>query len=285
MTILLIFVLYSNYRFIERVAMTARIKYNAAGVPTITLPANREEAMRLGTHAYFTGKVCSHGHTYHRYTASGACARCVSAIQKKKPRTVKEEARAKTLAKWNASPKAYDMKLRWKLTDPKWAWAVSAAGGMRARSAAKGLPCDVDKAYVYAILTDNCPVFGTPFVFIGAGKVCNDSPTVDKIDPARGYVRGNIVIISQRANAIKSNATWKQIRRVADWLRTFVPADPSAEEVAAVSAARSKYAESDEGRQSRAIGIERLTKHNTGRKLPESQRKNISAAIKLARAA
>lgn len=264
--------------------MTARIKYNAAGVPTITLPANREEARRTGSHAYFTGKVCTHGHAYHRYTVSGICARCASELQQKKPRTVTEEARAKTMAKWNAGTRAYAMKLRWKLADAKWAWAVSAAGGMRARSAAKGIPCDVDKEYVYAILTDTCPVFGTPFVFVGAGKAGNDSPTVDKLDPAKGYVRGNIVVISQRANAIKSNATWKQIRRVADWLRGFVPAKPSIEEAAAVAAKRVKYAESEAGQQSRAIGIARLTEHNTGRKLPESQRKNIAAAAKLARA-
>lgn len=265
--------------------MTIRIKYNTASVPTTTLPANREEARRTGSHAYFTGKPCTYGHTYHRYTASGACARCASTLQKKKPRTVKEEARAKTLVKWNAGTRAHEMKLRWKLADAKWAWAVSAAGGMRSRSAIKGFPCDVDKEYVYAILTDTCPVFGTPFVFAGAGRANNDSPTVDKLDPAKGYVRGNIVVISQRANAIKSNATWKQIRRVADWLRGVVPANPSKEETAAIATTRTKYAESEEGARSRAVGVVRLTEHNTGRSLSESHRKNIAAAVRLARAA
>lgn len=38
----------------------------------------RQQAMAAGKSKYFTGKACSHGHISERYTASGACAACVS---------------------------------------------------------------------------------------------------------------------------------------------------------------------------------------------------------------
>ena len=44
------------------------------------------------------------------------------------------------------------------------------------------------------------------------------SPTLDRIVPSLGYVPGNVVVISHKANSIKSNATAAEIRAVADWL-------------------------------------------------------------------
>jgi hypothetical protein len=37
--------------------------------------------------------------------------------------------------------------------------------------------------------------------------------------PAKGYVKGNVAVISTRANRIKSNATYKEIQMVADWVK------------------------------------------------------------------
>lgn len=39
---------------------------------------NRSDALKTGDTQYFTGKPCKYGHLSHRYTASGACAQCVS---------------------------------------------------------------------------------------------------------------------------------------------------------------------------------------------------------------
>ncbi len=46
-----------------------------------------------------------------------------------------------------------------------------------------------------------------------------DSPSVDKLIPALGYVKGNVAVISRRANQIKSDCTsGDELRQVADWL-------------------------------------------------------------------
>jgi hypothetical protein len=57
-----------------------------------------------------------------------------------------------------------------------------------------------------------CPVF--PWIelsfSIGSGKQ-DCSPSLDRIDNTRGYVKDNVRIISLRANALKSDATDKEL--------------------------------------------------------------------------
>ena len=45
------------------------------------------------------------------------------------------------------------------------------------------------------------------------------SPSVDRIDPSGGYVRGNVIWISWLANCIKSSATPKQIVAVGEFYK------------------------------------------------------------------
>ena len=47
-----------------------------------------------------------------------------------------------------------------------------------------------------------CPVLGIPLTAPGNG-LGDNSPTIDRLDPRRGYVPGNVVIISMRANRFK----------------------------------------------------------------------------------
>lgn len=63
-----------------------------------------------------------------------------------------------------------------------------------------------------------CPVLKKAFTF-GAARSTPLSPSLDRIDPRKGYVRGNIVVISLRANQIKSDASYADVLAVARWLR------------------------------------------------------------------
>jgi len=50
------------------------------------------------------------------------------------------------------------------------------------------------------------------------GKVGDDSPTLDRFDPAQGYVAGNVSVISSRANRMKSNADTVEVRALLRWM-------------------------------------------------------------------
>jgi len=202
----------------------ARITYTPEGTPTIPLPSVRGVARALGAKAYFTGAPCKYGHTAHRYAATGQCSACAAIsvadrLKKNGPPTIDPVKRSASLKKWNASSNAYKAKQKWKEQNPKWAWVVSAVGGARARAKRAGLPFDLTNEYMYERTPDACPVFGTPFVFLGMGCISDSSPSLDKLVPVLGYVQGNVAVISNKANAIKSAATWKEIQMVAYWLR------------------------------------------------------------------
>lgn len=84
-----------------------------------------------------------------------------------------------------------------------------------------GIPCGFTNAaelasYVISMVPDKCPVFGVPFVERGNG-FDNFSPSIDKIDPSLGYVRGNIQVISMLANCMKRNASPEQLKQFALW--------------------------------------------------------------------
>ena len=63
-----------------------------------------------------------------------------------------------------------------------------------------------------------CPVLGVDMEISKLGSKNNDlTPSIDRIDPKKGYVKDNIIVVSMRANRIKTDATVDEIRRVADF--------------------------------------------------------------------
>ena len=85
----------------------------------------------------------------------------------------------------------------------------------RVRAKKNGLPFTITREDV--IIPDVCPVFG---IKLERGSVKNreSSPSLDKLIPELGYVRGNIAVISWLANNIKNRGTAEQHRRIADWM-------------------------------------------------------------------
>lgn len=84
----------------------------------------------------------------------------------------------------------------------------------RARARARVLPFDLTIDDI--TLPAHCPVLGIP-IAVGHGKLSNNSPTLDRIVPQLGYVRGNVAVISYKANAIKRDASPEELQRVATW--------------------------------------------------------------------
>ena len=93
----------------------------------------------------------------------------------------------------------------------------------RARRRAKdnGLPFDLDLDYLMTLPSDTCPVFGIALAWCAGTKIRDDNaPSLDKIDPALGYVVGNVAWLSWRANRIKNDGTALEHEKIAQWIRT-----------------------------------------------------------------
>lgn len=105
---------------------------------------------------------------------------------------------------------------RWQDENPIRYWASRTMNRVRSRG-----NIDLTLNYLESIYPQDgmCPVFKLPFI-IRAGKKGHvpQSPSLDKIIPDLGYRIGNVAVISARANSIKNNANFVELRRVADWL-------------------------------------------------------------------
>lgn len=65
---------------------------------------------------------------------------------------------------------------------------------------------------------ERCPILDLELDFSEKGKRNDFSPSIDKIIPEKGYVPGNVAIISWRANRIKNNGTADEHQKIANWI-------------------------------------------------------------------
>lgn len=91
----------------------------------------------------------------------------------------------------------------------------------RAKVRAKQLGLPFDLILDDIVVPSFCPVLGIA-IEVQTGKPSDNSPELDKIIPELGYVRGNIIVISRKANRIKTNATIDEIRMVADFYSSLI---------------------------------------------------------------
>ena len=99
---------------------------------------------------------------------------------------------------------------------------------------------DLDHEYILSIDTDVCPLLNIPIQWnsgqgTGTGVRTPPAPnskSFDRINPHIGYERGNIQIVSHRANCLKSDATideWKTIYE--NWNRILTTQDEIIDEI------------------------------------------------------
>ena len=96
---------------------------------------------------------------------------------------------------------------------------VTAKCAAQRRAKCKGIPFDIDVDYLLSIfpLDRKCPALGIELKWGEDDR--GTSPSLDRAEPSKGYVRGNVRWLSQLANQIKTNATIAEICAVADFLR------------------------------------------------------------------
>ena len=93
----------------------------------------------------------------------------------------------------------------------------------RAKDRASKSNAPFDIAIEDIVTPTHCPYLGIP-LFKGDKKQTHNSPSLDRINPEKGYVKGNVEVISNKANAMKYNATPDELVKFAqEILRRYVP--------------------------------------------------------------
>ena len=101
---------------------------------------------------------------------------------------------------------------------------------IKIRAKRKNIPFKISQEYLKNLLLNapkKCPALGIKMTISAAhpnaSRIKSDSsPSVDRIIPEKGYVEGNLVVVSDLANKIKTDATPDQIRKVADYYKKLM---------------------------------------------------------------
>jgi hypothetical protein len=66
-----------------------------------------------------------------------------------------------------------------------------------------------------------CPILGLELrMNVGGVGATNASPTIDRIDSSKGYIPGNVEVISFRANSLKGDATIEELEKIVTYLKS-----------------------------------------------------------------
>lgn len=91
----------------------------------------------------------------------------------------------------------------------------------RKRATKQNIPFNIDRSDV--VVTELCPIFKTKL----ETKHPLNGPSLDRVVPELGYVKGNVVVISRAANTIKSFGTAQEHRLIAEFMENHIIRPPS----------------------------------------------------------
>jgi len=86
------------------------------------------------------------------------------------------------------------------------------------RARTKNLPINITIDDI--VVPEFCPILKIK-IEKSSGRAKANSPSLDRIIPSLGYVKGNIQVISNKANSMKNDATPEQLLNFASWIIEF----------------------------------------------------------------
>lgn len=195
----------------------------------------KKEAKEKGLKRYFTGKPCKHGHVAERHVGTGGCIPCRLAFEKTSQSRHKyttsdkgQESRNKSQEKYNLTDKARARGQRWRSKNPEKLKENYLKlkrenperlilATVKSRAKDRNLEFNLDIGDI--IIPDFCPILKIP-LFVGDTKHCDNSPSLDRSDSSKGYIKGNVEIISYRANMLKNNGSLEEFEMLVSYLKS-----------------------------------------------------------------
>lgn len=110
---------------------------------------------------------------------------------------------------------------------PKWndqEWRKSAIyAAMREKFKNKKAHCykyEFSISFGDLVFPTHCPILGIELDYFSQDGRQENSPSFDRIDPLKGYIKGNVAVISWRANRIKNDGTAEEHEKIAKFMRS-----------------------------------------------------------------
>jgi|APCry1669189440_1035222.scaffolds.fasta_scaffold17672_2 hypothetical protein len=155
---------------------------------------------------------CKKCGTFEKYSSNNHCVFCLKEKQKNQGNKYAKKYRQTHKDELNIKSKAEYDRFGKKFIYLMWSRA-------KKRAEEKDLPFDIEVSDI--IIPDVCPVLGIKFSVSKNGKGPGDtSPSLDRIDGNLGYTKGNIKVISFKANRIKSDANVGDVEKVLIYMKS-----------------------------------------------------------------
>ena len=171
--------------------------------------------MHLITAKYLICKVCGEEKSidgFYRENRS-KCKTCLDAYRKEYARTHKEEQIKRSL-KYRTEHKDHIKEVKRKEYDNNREYLLWRSARHRAKE--RGIEFNIEPSDVK--IPELCPVLHTRIRLDGTTFDRLDSPSLDRIDATKGYIKGNVKVISVRANTIKSYGTIEEHQMVIQYM-------------------------------------------------------------------
>jgi hypothetical protein len=169
---------------------------------------SKKEALEKGLIYYYTGKPCKHGHITERLVKGGSCRICKNNYSEKYRNEnvlqVKESIR-----RWQQ--KNYSTEKRRESYIRNFVTEMLTRAKYRAEK--NNLEFNLTREDIN--LPEFCPVFGIKIDFENQ----HSSPALDRVDNEKGYIKGNVRIISNRANRLKNNGTIEEFQQIIEYMK------------------------------------------------------------------
>ena len=95
---------------------------------------------------------------------------------------------------------------------------------LRAKSRSKIKNIEFNIEFNDIIVPEYCPILNIKLEYnSGRSGGEKNSPSLDRKDNTKGYVKGNVIVISQLANCMKNSASVGELKTFANWINKEFP--------------------------------------------------------------
>lgn len=168
----------------------------------------KEEAKKSGLIFYFTGKPCKYGHMSERLVNGGSCRECKikygSQYRESNRETYNEYCRKKKKESYTTEKRRISYRKNIKQE-------IFQAAKTRAKNKKIAFTITLEDV----IIPEICPVLGIPL----DTKNKESRPSLDRIINSKGYVKGNVSVISLKANRLKNNGTIDEFEKILSYMK------------------------------------------------------------------
>ena len=92
--------------------------------------------------------------------------------------------------------------------------------GAESRAKEKGRAFDITLQDILPLYVERCPILDIEIKWENREKLVWGSPSLDRVDNLRGYEKGNVQIISHRANALKRDYLLTEWQKMTEYMQS-----------------------------------------------------------------